>query len=358
LDAPSLEILQKLANYQQGICDLVVNIIGNPSPDIRKAYNMGVLEMHSLRSITISPNLPLSGKALRHLGSLPFLAHLSISSYQVNSNQKVTFPYQGNFFPALQALTLRVNSRQQLGSSPALIKDITSQSLSDCSFEFDLHIHPRVSDIIPDLVSLSNALAPKKSLLSVRFHLLHCDLVLGLNDFKNIASPFLPAAGAPGGLFRLWLENIYFIIRNDVALEFYPLLYFACCPLRRCVLFRASTLLTLAKSYGERVNLSATINGLILDRGLERSWHSLEPMPQYEHLAIDADLSRGVIESFRAYVPILRGLFPRLSFVYDPDTCSASEQFWNMITAELGHVEWINLQQKEMNKIGDKILQG
>jgi hypothetical protein len=98
----------------------------------------------------------------------------------------------------------------------------------------------------------------------------------------------------------------------------------------------------LAKTYPDMDQPAAPL-GVLLDSNLERDWRTLEPMPQFTSLLVDAPYITPDIDRWiAAYAPILRFLFPRLSSLRESRRFDTQEEFRAKLSAELGNIRWMD----------------
>jgi hypothetical protein len=336
LDRASHSVLGSLSRYQQKIQELTLVHAGAPSSTISEACQSALLQLHFLRTARIE--LQPSNDVLVHLGSLPYLRLLSVLSLPTGLALGTASPPRASFFPALQTLRLRL-ADEDIPSCMFLLSAITSSCLHECYIGLEFAI---ATSKMGHTVGLARALASNESLIFVELEdLSGTDIELDDKRFKDLVKPFAPLYRLSSGTFQLSLRGIYFNIRDEAAVEVYPLLQFVHSR-DHYLSFRVETLQALAKAYPD-LHQSATPLGIVLDRDLEMDWQMFEPMPGYTHLAIDADLTRGSEVSFTSYAPILRTIFPRLQCLYALNTTPHFLAFWDMLAASLGNIQWVDL---------------
>jgi hypothetical protein len=311
VDDESLDTFELLASNQQALHYVTVTCEQNPHPKILLACEYSLSRMQFLRSAVVEP--PISTDALYHFATLPFLLSFSFSPESSNLELTASSLSGKSFFPVLRMLHLNLWVSTQLRPCISFIGAITSFSLNECRISFITNVGSGMDDIF----ALSRSLALRESLLFVRLHDLRKGITVFDDDqFAILLSLFLPLATASRGVFRLYLENLSFTPSEKGATEFYPLLRFVLTSHPVRFVFRAQTLLKIAKTHPNASESAAPL-GVLLDDELERTWWAmLEPMPQYTRLIIKPKVTSGGGEAIARYSSILRFLFPNLRCLY------------------------------------------
>jgi hypothetical protein len=350
-DRSLLHVFKQITKNQSALHRLTVIMDFLPACVITRTLDTPLLRMHSLKSVNLclgrqtSNYPPLSTEVLQHISTLPLLESVEFDPSPHFFVPSIDIPAK-HFFPALRFLKLG-SANCDISFYGMFIGAITSPCLLECHIHSDF-FETFITEDMKGLVKLIQILALKTSLTLIdlgAFPAFNANVKIGYDDFRNLVTPLLPLARASKGIFRLYLRSMNFTICDELAAEAYPLFRFVLTYPIQPYIFRAQTLMELLENYPD-IQESVVPLGIILDGDLEERWSSLEQMPQYTHLVVDADLSRGTDKSLVAYAHIVRYLFPCLRCLYAPSSSSSSadRNFWPMLAAELGNINCEDLE--------------